>query len=79
MKTTNGGNNLQKTDIWMQERIKQKHRQKGLVEASNKTSEKTIKARTTSTELILREIEYNFFKFFLYDWSHLKMGLNLSQ
>lgn len=51
----------------MQKRIKQKHRQKGLVEAANETSEKTIKARTTSTELILREIEYNFFKFFLYD------------
>lgn len=61
MKTINGGNNLQKTDIWMQERIKQKHRQKDLAEAANETNEKTIKVLTTFTELIFREIEYNFF------------------
>lgn len=52
----------------MQERIKQKHRQKGLVEAANETNEKTIKVLTTFTELIFREIEYNFFfRFFLCD------------
>lgn len=48
----------------MQERIKQKHRQKGLVEAANETSEKNYKGSTYFYWAIFREIEYNFFQIF---------------